>query len=219
MSRSHSARAALLDGAERLFAHAGIAVVSDRRIAEFAGNTNHSAVRYYFGGREELLRAMLSRHLVALEEPRRAMFACSDSVLGDVRSLVVPFTDALAALPQPSSRARFLAQALHDPTASGLLLESADLAPTASALAHSVVSRLDHLDPEVVRGRARLMTRIVSTTCADVEMQADRDGTDPAWHAVGNFLADAIAGMLSAPVTQRERGPLTGAGHQLAPVL
>lgn len=219
MNRSDSARAALLDAAERLFAESGIAVVSDRRIAESAGNTNHSAVRYYFGGREGLLRAMLSRHLVALEEPRRAMFADSDSVLGDVRSLVVPFTDALATLPQPSSRARFLAQALHDPIASNLLLESAALAPTASALVHSVVSRLDHIDPDVVRGRARLMTRIVSTTCADVEMQAGRDGADPAWHAVGDFLADAIAGMLSAPVTQGEPGPLLGAGHQHASVL
>ena len=219
MSRSDAARTALLDAAERLFAESGIAVVSDRKVAESAGNTNHSAVRYYFGGREGLLRAMLTRHLVALEEPRRAMAAGSDSVLGDVRALVLPFTAGLAALPQPSSRARFLAQALHDPTAAGLLLESAELAPTAAALTHSVVSRLDHLDAAVVRGRARLMTRIVSTTCADVETQAEREGTDAAWSAVGTFLADALAGMLSAPVTQRDRNPLTGASPHLAPVL
>lgn len=219
MTRSDAARSALLDAAERLFAASGIAVVSDRRIAETAGNTNHSAIRYYFGGREGLLMAMLGRHLVALEQPRQLMAAASDSVLGDVRSLVIPFTDELAALPQPSSRARFLAQALHDPIASGLLQRSAEFAPTAAALTHSVASRLGHLDPDVVRGRARLMTRIVSTTCADVETQAERDGTPAAWAAVGDFLTDALAGMLSAPVTQRDPSPLLGGDSELTPVL
>lgn len=219
MARSDAARAALLDAAERLFAESGIAQVSDRRIAEVAGNTNHSAVRYYFNGREGLLRALITRHLTALEEPRRVMSSHSDSLLGDVRSLVVPFTDALAALPQPSSRARFLAQALHDPTAAGLLRESADLAPSASAITHSVVARLHHLGRGVVTGRARLMTRIVSTTCADVETLSERDGATPSWQAVGDFLADAIAGMLSAPVTHRSGVPLGATDHPAALLL
>lgn len=90
---------ALLDAAERLFAEAGIAQVSDRRVAEAAGNTNHSAVRYYFGGREGLLRALIARHAAAVEEPRRAMSESSGSVLDDIRSLVVPTTTVLAALP------------------------------------------------------------------------------------------------------------------------
>ena len=59
MGRSEAARNALLDAAERLFAESGVAQVSDRRVAEAAGNTNHSAVRYYFGGREGLLKAMV----------------------------------------------------------------------------------------------------------------------------------------------------------------
>ncbi|MQA33744.1 TetR/AcrR family transcriptional regulator [Modestobacter roseus] len=219
MARSDAARTALLDAAERLFAESGIAQASDRKVAESAGNTNHSAVRYYFGGREGLLQALITRHLAPLEEPRRAMFARSDSVLGDVRSLVVPFTDALAALPQPSSRARFLAQALHDPATADLLRESASLAPSAAAIVHSAVDRLHHLDRHVITGRARLMTRIVSTTCADVEKQSERDGTITSWHEVGDFLADAIAGMLSAPITHRHRPTLGLTDHRAAPVL
>ncbi|MCZ2840173.1 TetR/AcrR family transcriptional regulator [Modestobacter sp. VKM Ac-2985] len=219
MARSDAARTALLDAAERLFAESGIAQVSDRKVAEGAGNTNHSAVRYYFDGRVGLLHALITRHLTPLEGPRQAMFARSDSVLGDVRSLVVPFTDALAALPQPSSRARFLVQALHDPTAAGLLRESAELAPSASAITHSVVARLHHLDRDVAMGRARLMTRIVSTTCADVEALSERDGAAPSWQAVGDFLADAIAGMLSAPVTHRSGVPLGVTDHPAALLL
>ncbi|MFD8592699.1 TetR family transcriptional regulator [Streptomyces sp. NPDC059637] len=202
MARSEAARTALLDAAERLFARSGIAQVSDRKVAEAAGNTNHSAVGYYFGGREGLLRALVERHLVSLEEPRRAMFEHSDSLLGDVRSLVVPVTDALAGLPRPTYRARFLDHVLHDPLRASLMREAEEFAPTAALVTRSAMSRLDHLDPKIVSGRARLMTRIVSTACADIEARAEQDGQDPQWRAAGDFLSDAIAGMLLAPITR-----------------
>ncbi|WP_405096951.1 TetR/AcrR family transcriptional regulator [Micromonospora sp. NBC_01412] len=212
MARSEAARTALLDAAERLFAEAGIAQVSDRKVAEAAGNTNHSAVHYYFGGREGLLRALIIRHAVELEEPRRRMFERSDSVLDDVRSLVVPFMDAMARLPQPSWRARFLSQAIHDPVTATLMRESAESAPTATLIARSAVSRLNHLHPGVVAGRASLITRIVATACAEVEARAERDGQDPRWHSVGDFLSDAIAGMMLAPISQAgSTNPLTEA--------
>lgn len=205
MSRASTARTALLDAAEHLFADEGIATVSDRRIAEAAGNTNHSAVGYYFGGRRGLLEALVSRHLIALEEPRREMFAESTSLLGDVRSLVLPATNALAALPRPSRRARFVRLATSDPTTLPLWHEAQAAAPTAGAITRSLVTRLSHLQPGVVAGRAALMTYIVTTACAEVEIRAERDGIDPKWHAVGDFLADALTGMLAAPVSS----PLT----------
>ncbi|NBE79995.1 TetR/AcrR family transcriptional regulator [Micromonospora rubida] len=210
MARSEAARTALLDAAERLFAEAGIAQVSDRKVAEAAGNTNHSAVHYYFGGREGLLRALIMRHGTALEEPRRAMFARSDSVLDDVRSLVMPSMDSLAALPRPSWRARFLSQAINDPATATLMRESTESVPTATLIARSVASRLAHLDQGVVTARASLIALIVATACAEVEARAERDGQDPRWHSVGDFLSDAITGMLLAPISQAgSRNPLT----------
>ncbi|WP_062213144.1 TetR/AcrR family transcriptional regulator [Streptomyces sp. NBRC 109706] len=203
MARSEAARTALLDAAERLFARAGIAKVSDRKVAEVAGNTNHSAVSYYFGGRRGLLRALLTRHLSGLEEDRQTMFERADSLLGDVRSLVVPVTNALAELPQPSVRARFVNQALHDPVGVALLHQSADIAPASTRIMRSVASRLAHLDPTIVRGRAALMTHIIVSACADAEEQAERDETTPRWHETGDFLSDAITGMLLAPVSRR----------------
>lgn len=203
MARSEAARTALLDAAERLFVQSGISHVSDRKVAEAAGNTNHSAVGYYFGGREGLLRALLARHLRALEEPRRAMFERSDSLLDDVRALVVPVTDSLAELPQPTWRARFVSQAMHDPVATELVRGMAAEAPTATLIIRSVVSHLGHLPREIVRGRATLMTHIVMSACADMEERAERDGEPPHWHAAGDFLSDSIAGMLTAPVSRR----------------
>ncbi|MFC7467120.1 TetR/AcrR family transcriptional regulator [Actinomadura keratinilytica] len=104
MARSDRSRTALLDAAERLFAEAGIAQTSDRKIAEAAGNSNHSAVGYYFGGREGLLRALLTRHITGLEPRRQEMSAASASLLDDVRGLVVPATDALGALAAQAGR-------------------------------------------------------------------------------------------------------------------
>ncbi|CAM5302853.1 MULTISPECIES: TetR/AcrR family transcriptional regulator [Streptomyces] len=211
MARSERSRTALLDAAERLFAEGGIAQTSDRRIAEAAGNTNHSAVGYYFGGREGLLRTLLTRHITGLEPARREMSAASGSLLGDVRSLVVPATDALVELAEqagegrPTWRARFVRAALHDPQAAEILRGLGGEAPVAAQVVHSIVARLDHLPANIVRGRAALMTHIITSTCAENEERAARGATDPRWRATGDFLSDAITGMLLAPVSQGSR--------------
>lgn len=193
-----------MDAAERLFAEHGIATVSDRKIAAAAQNTNNSAVAYYFGGRPGLLRAMIDRHLEALEAPRRELFAQSDSLLGDVRALVLPVTKALAELPQPTWRARFLSQATHDPSTAQMLRESAEQAPAAAEVFASLVNRLHALgtlDHDETAGRAGLMTHLVVSACADIERRSHVHGGPARWSEAGRFLSDAIAGMLTAPVT------------------
>ncbi|MEU7842613.1 TetR family transcriptional regulator [Micromonospora sp. NPDC049114] len=202
MRRSEAARTALLDAAERLFAESGVAEISDRRVAEAAGNTNHSAVRYYFGGREGLLKALMARHVHAVAEQRAQMPPTDDSILGDIRGLVEPSMRVLDQLPRPSWRARFLEHMLHNPTTVPIMREAQDTTPQALELRESLAARLRHLDPEVVAGRALLITRIVSTTTAEVEARAERTGEDPQWPEVGDFLVDAITGMLSAPISR-----------------
>lgn len=193
-------RVDLMNAAERLFAENGIPPVSDRKIAETAGNSNHSAVKYYFGGRTGLLEALLNRHLDALEPARKAMFAESDTLLGDIRALVIPAPQTFAQLPQPNWRARFLRQAYSDPATVELLRDDVDRAPAAGAVLASIAERLSHIDPVVIAARARLMTYIIITACADIEENAG-DGTTSPWTEAGDFLCDAIAGMLQAPVT------------------
>lgn len=195
-------RVDLMDAAERLFAEHGIAPVSDRKIAEAAGNSNHSAVKYYFGGRTGLLEALLHRHLDELEPARKALFDESDSLLGDLRALVIPVPLAFARLPQPSWRARFLRQAYNDPATMDLLRDNSEYAPVATAVVESVARRLSHLDRQVVTARGRLMTHVIVTACAEIEESADTTATPP-WADAGDFLCDALAGMLQAPITAR----------------
>ena len=64
-----SAREALLDAAERLFAERGVTETSVRAITSAAG-ANVAAVNYYFGSREALIEALLARRLVPLNEAR-----------------------------------------------------------------------------------------------------------------------------------------------------
>ncbi|MEK8228766.1 helix-turn-helix domain-containing protein [Oerskovia sp. M15] len=72
---SDRARETLLTSAEELFARYGIDAVSNRRITEHAGTANHSAIAYHFGGRDELLRALLDRHLEEMNRRRTALVA------------------------------------------------------------------------------------------------------------------------------------------------
>lgn len=66
-SDGDASRARLLDAAGKLFAERGYASVSTRALAK-AGETNLSAIGYYFGGKEGLYREVL-RQLVADTEP------------------------------------------------------------------------------------------------------------------------------------------------------
>jgi len=61
----------ILDAAERLFADHGIAGTSVRAITDHAG-VNVAAVNYHFGGKENLVRAVIARRLSGLEAARAA---------------------------------------------------------------------------------------------------------------------------------------------------
>ena len=70
MDDSIPTRDKLLDAAARLFAERGIDNVSIREIVRTAGQRNASAVHYHFGSRDEVLRAVLARHVPAIAERR-----------------------------------------------------------------------------------------------------------------------------------------------------
>ena len=62
-----------LDAAARLFAERGIDNVSIAEIVRTAHQRNASAVHYHFGNRDEILRAVLARHVPAIAERRHQL--------------------------------------------------------------------------------------------------------------------------------------------------
>jgi AcrR family transcriptional regulator len=70
MAKPISTSDLLLDSATRLFAERGVDNVSIAEIVRAAGQRNTSAIHYHFGNRDEVLRAVLARHVPELAERR-----------------------------------------------------------------------------------------------------------------------------------------------------
>lgn len=89
---------ALVRAAERLFAEKGSDAVSLREINAAAGATNASAVQYHFGDRRGLVRAVLAKHEVEVEQRRHAMLDVYEhTTTPDVRALAAALVEPLAA--------------------------------------------------------------------------------------------------------------------------
>jgi AcrR family transcriptional regulator len=98
VAESTSTRDMLLDAAARLFAERGIDNVSIAEIVRTAHQRNASAVHYHFGNRDEILRAVLARHVPAIADRRRELLERARSQpAGHVRSaaeaIVRPVTE------------------------------------------------------------------------------------------------------------------------------
>ena len=93
-------RQRLLEAAERLFADRGIDGVSLAVLTGGAGLGNTGAVHHYFGGREELLEAIVEQHRTDLDARREELMDEAEE-LGDtslallVRILIEPMVDKL----------------------------------------------------------------------------------------------------------------------------
>nr|WP_246318503.1 helix-turn-helix domain-containing protein [Leifsonia psychrotolerans] len=202
-----------MNAAERLIGQHGIAQVSSRRIAEEAGNTNHSAVAYHFGSREGLLQKMVERQVSDLEPARAAIIdALGDTgdVIDYVRATVVPMTDSLGALPQPSWRARFIRQALADPAIGSLFDDDPLLGPSLRRVTRILHSRMAHIPDDIINGRFTLMAHLITEACAAYEESISIHPEHADWSATGRFLTDAAAGMLSAPDTSQAGSQVAG---------
>jgi AcrR family transcriptional regulator len=89
MAESTSTRDLLLDAAARLFAERGVDNISIAEIVRAADQRNASAVHYHFGSRDEVLRAVLARHVSELAERRRVFLEYARTrPARDVRSAV-----------------------------------------------------------------------------------------------------------------------------------
>lgn len=204
---SDKAREVLLDSAEELFALHGIDAVSNRRITEHAGTANHSAIAYHFGDRDALLRALLSRHREEMSKRRLDLIATlpDDAGVRDILAcMILPWIEYLASRPMPSWHARFLFQVRSVPSVAEVLESSLMASPEVEALIHRMQAALDHVPPEVVRGRALILGPMVLGVCASYEGQIQNGERVPNWRGVGYFFIDSCSGMLSAPVTHPE---------------
>lgn len=197
------ARDALLNSAEELFARHGIDAVSNRQIAEHAGTANHSAIAYHFGNRDKLLHALLLRYEDRMRHRQRELeseLASTPSIHDLVRCRLLPFTELLEALPQPSWRAQFLVQMRATPSAAAAVKQLAS--QTGARSGFEAMSALAGDIPEsITAARSAIVAHLVLGVCADYEARVNSGTSNSRWADVALFLIDTTAGMLSAPVT------------------
>ena len=188
----------MIDAAERLVAERGLAALTAQAVQDAAGQRNKSAVHYHFGGRQGLVNALVAARMGPANERRTSMLLAlgpEATTRQLVEALVVPLIESVLGR-TPSFWARFLVQAIGDPTTGLAALAAVDDEPIQVAQTR-LEAQLAHL-PETTR-----TLRVQSTFgYACVALAAYEVGALPA-DLTGDELTaeivDACCGLVGAP--------------------
>lgn len=206
--RASLTREAILTAAERLFAEHGVFAVSNRQVSEAAGQGNNAAVGYHFGTKTDLVRAIEHKHAIPVEklrEQRVAEIGDSTELRDWVCCLVLPLTDHLTALGNPTWYARFAAQVMADPAYHKTVTRDALALPALVKVLEGINRCLPDLPGDVRIERNIMGRNLLMHTCAEYERALSEGSPLPltSWRAAASGLIDAIVGLWHAPVTRR----------------
>jgi AcrR family transcriptional regulator len=212
--RSAATRERILDAAERLFAEHGVYAVSNRAVAEAAGQGNNAVVGYHFGTKADLVRALIRRHTAEMDTIRERMVAAvgeRPGVRDWVDCLVLPIAEHLEALGSPTWYARFGAQLMTDPSLHEMMATEA----LNSAALHRVLDGLNaclpSLPPDIRRERSDICRLLLVHHFAERERALAEGHPTPraSWTDAATGLVDAIVGVWTSPVTPSSAAPST----------
>ena len=206
--RASLTREAILTAAERLFAEHGVFAVSNRQVSEAAGQGNNAAVGYHFGTKTDLVRAIEHKHAIPVEKLReqRVVELGDSTELRDwVCCLVLPLTDHLTALGNPTWYARFAAQVMADPAYQKTVTRDALALPALVKVLEGINRCLPDLPGDVRIERNIMGRNLLMHTCAEYERALAEGSPLPltSWRAAASGLIDAIVGLWYAPVTRQ----------------
>jgi AcrR family transcriptional regulator len=202
-ARGAGTRLLLLATAERLYAQHGVAEVSNRQVAEAAGQANNSVVAYHVGSKADLVLAVVRAHAEEMDAIRTRMLdaaAGSPHLRDHLACLVLPLTRHLAELGVPSWYARFAAQVDTDPGWRVQVAAETTSSPVMRRAIDAVLAHLPEQSPGVAALRWEMARHALVHTCAEHE-RALADGVEPAlgWEELGEVLIDALVGLFTAP--------------------
>jgi AcrR family transcriptional regulator len=207
--RAGGTREAILAAAERLFAEHGVFAVSNRQVSEAAGQGNNAAVGYHFGTKADLIRAIVRKHNQQVERLCQQMVnqVGPNPQLRDwVDCLVRPFAMHLTALGNPTWYARFSAQLMPDPAHRDIASEESLASSSVLQIIEGLTRCLPGMPSEVYVERSAMARQLIVHMFAERERAlAAGDPTPHAdWDGMATSLIDAIAGLMSAPVSARK---------------
>jgi AcrR family transcriptional regulator len=199
-----STRVMLMEVAERLFATRGIEAVTLSEIQQAAGQSNTSVIRYHFGSRDGLIRALISYRQASLGTDRQEMLASmrEEGKEADPRAvvwlLVRPLANSIAA---GEMFVPFLARLSEDPRArSDYWPDHVDDEWTQEKLEELVDAALQDLPERIRRGRTfQLYISLINVLAASA-----RGGHGLGEAQLHNYV-DTWVGMLTSPVSYETR--------------
>jgi len=212
-----STREKLLDAAARLFAERGIDAVSLAEIVRASGQRNTSAVQYHFGGRDDLLLAILEQYVPVIRTRRLELLAIAEADGSDPRLAAEAIVRPVTELAQRGWRERAYLQIGSELTA------TLDRAPRAindvlrgtagwEAMA-LLAKRCPPLPDEIWAERSRLMHPFIGRAAADRARTLDQHDANtvlPDDRFVEN-LVDMLLGAMTAPASGLQTAsPRTG---------
>lgn len=196
----------MIEAAERLVAERGFAALTVQAVQRAAGQRNKSAVQYHFGGRQELVNAVVAARMAPTNRRRTEMLLAlgEDASLRDlVEILVVPLVESVLAR-QPSYWARFLLQTSSEPATGMAALASVD-DPALVAIHRRLEARLHGLPEPLRRLRVRAAFGYACLVLAVYEV-----GVLPpqfSGESLATELVDACCGLLCAASTNESLAP------------
>ena len=211
MGRARGSRQRIIEAAERLFAHRGIAAVSLREIIAAADHGNMSAVQYHFGSKQGLVQAILAEREHVIDQRRTVLLADVEhnGRAGDLRALVEAMVRAFAESLQPGScHARFYAQVFNDPARDHLPWVDLPAQQGIRRITVRMRRALQHLPSATRTERIRFAWRLADCVFAvhERELEAGRRSASSTAAVTGD-LVDMMVGMLSAPATASQPSP------------
>lgn len=209
--RAAATRERILDAAERLYAEHGVHAVSNRTVAEAAGQGNNTVVGYHFGTRADLVRALIRRHAAAMDARRDAMVAGlgPDPQVRDwVDALVRPVAEHLAEAGAPTWYARFGAQVMTDPALREIMVAESLASPALTAVLDGLNGGLQHLPLEVRLERGDICRQLLVHHFAERERALAEGLPTPraSWADAATGLVDVLVGVWTASVSPAGRG-------------
>ncbi|MFD0525323.1 TetR family transcriptional regulator [Paractinoplanes durhamensis] len=167
--------------------------VSNRQIAEAAGQGSNSAVGYHIGTKADLVATIIRMHAVPMDRMRTRMLSRATDPRALIGCVVLPLTRHLAELGVPSWYARCSAQILIDPVLRTVAIDSATSTPPMRAAMDALLAAV----PPAAVARAGMVGHLIIHTCADHERDIAGGNAPPgSWPQTGNLLIDAIADLL-----------------------
>ena len=195
----------LLDAAARLFAERGIDNVSMAEIVRAADQRNASAIRYHFGTRDDVLAALVARHVPVIAERRRELIEIARAQPStDRASAAVAIVRPITEFAQGGWRQRAYLRIGSEMT--GALERTTPkiqdlMARTAGHEAWDLLSeRCPEVPSDLWRIRRQLCIVFVGRAAADWARLVDegRDGHVPAADRFADNLVEMVLGAMTA---------------------